>query len=158
VAYSVYTVLGKRWNATGVPALAVGTALGAIPFLLMAVFTEPLVPSMAAADLSSWLNLVALGVLPTGLSVIWFFSLVFQTWGGARVGHLVPCAGVRGDRIWRLAWRASYPCAPAWRRRVFGRSCARAASGSDLEGQFHERIVLAVLVSPGLCHLSQGWT
>lgn len=97
IAYAVYTVLGnKKWEATSVPALAVGTALGVIPFLLVAAFTEPLLASATSASLDSYLNLLALGILPTGISVIWYFSLVSRL-GAARASailYLVPVFGV----------------------------------------------------------------
>jgi drug/metabolite transporter (DMT)-like permease len=96
VAYSVYTVLGKKWDADSVPVLAVSTGLGVIPFIALAVFTEPFGASIATAGLGSWLNLIALGILPTGISVIWFFSLVSRL-GAARASvilYLVPVFGL----------------------------------------------------------------
>ncbi len=96
IAYAIYTVLGKKWEATSVPALAVGTALGVIPFLLVAALTEPLLASATSASLGSYVNLLALVVLPTGISVIWYFSLVSRL-GAARasaISYLVPVFGV----------------------------------------------------------------
>ncbi|MGE5579426.1 MAG: DMT family transporter [Bacillota bacterium] len=101
VAYAVYTVLGKKWNATGVPALAVGTWLGVIPFVMLAAFTEPFVGSLTSADLASWASLIALGILPTGLAVIWYFGLVSNL-GAARASallYLVPVFGVVESRV-----------------------------------------------------------
>lgn len=107
LTYSVYTVLGKKWGASSSPVLAVSTGLGVLPFLLLAGFTEPFAASLATARLSSWLNLITLGILPTGLAVIWFFRLVSKL-GAARasiISYLVPVFGlvqsslILGERI-----------------------------------------------------------
>lgn len=96
VTYAAYTVLGKKWGASSSPVLAVSTGLGVIPFLLLAGFTEPLASSLVTARLTSWLNLIALGILPTGVAVIWFFGLVSEL-GAARasvITYLVPVFGL----------------------------------------------------------------
>jgi drug/metabolite transporter (DMT)-like permease len=96
VTYSVYTVLGKKLEASSAPVLAVSTGLGVIPFLLWAAFTEPLLPSLATATASTWATLAALGALPTGLAVVWYFGLVSRL-GAARastVSYMVPVFGL----------------------------------------------------------------
>jgi len=96
ISYAMYTVLGKKWDASSVPVLAVSTGLGVIPFLAVAAATEPFGPSLAAASPQTWLNLIALGVLPTGVAVIWYFMLVSKL-GATRascVSYLVPVFGL----------------------------------------------------------------
>lgn len=101
IAYAVYTVLGKKWDATGIPALAIGTWLGVVPFVILAAFTESFMASVVSADMVSWVNLIALGILPTGLAVIWYFGLVSNL-GAARASallYLVPVFGVVQSRV-----------------------------------------------------------
>lgn len=96
VTYSVYTVYGKKWDASSPPVLAVSTGLGVMPFLAYAALTEPLAASLSAARPIVLLDLIALGILPTGLAVIWFFGLV-EKLGAARasvISYLVPVFGL----------------------------------------------------------------
>lgn len=96
ITYSIYTVLGKKLDASSSSVLAVSTGLGVIPFLLWSAFTEPLLPSLATATGRTWATLAALGVLPTGLAVIWYFGLVSKL-GAARastISYLVPVFGL----------------------------------------------------------------
>ncbi len=96
ITYSAYTVLGKKLGASSTSVLAVSTGLGTIPFLLWAVFREPLLPALRSVPSSAWTNLVALGILPTGIAVVWYFSLVSRL-GAARasaVSYLVPVFGL----------------------------------------------------------------
>jgi drug/metabolite transporter (DMT)-like permease len=96
ITYALYTVLGKKWDASSVPVLAVSTGLGVIPFLVLAAVTEPFGQSLAAASPQTWLNLIALGVLPTGMAVIWYFMLVSRL-GATRascISYLVPVFGL----------------------------------------------------------------
>ncbi len=96
ISYALYTVLGKKWDASSVPVLAVSTGLGVIPFLALAALTEPLGQSLAAASPGTWLSLAALGILPTGVAVIWYFMLVSRLGAtrAASVSYLVPVFGL----------------------------------------------------------------
>jgi drug/metabolite transporter (DMT)-like permease len=96
ISYALYTVLGKKWDASSVPVLAVSTGLGVIPFLALAAVTEPMGQSLTAASPQTWSSLIALGVLPTGVAVIWYFMLVSRL-GATRaslVSYLVPVFGL----------------------------------------------------------------
>lgn len=100
-AYSVYTVLGKRHDASSLPVLAVSTWLGVLPLAVVALVTEPALPSVAAASAPSWLALLALAALPTAVAVIWFFGLVAKA-GAARASlilYLVPVFGLVQSRL-----------------------------------------------------------
>lgn len=101
LAYSVYTVLGKRHDASSLPVLAISTWLGVIPLCLAALLVEPAIPAVAQAGLRSWLALLALAALPTAIAVIWFFSLVARI-GAARASlilYLVPVFGLVQSRF-----------------------------------------------------------
>ena len=58
ISYALYTVLGKKWDASSVPVLAVSTGLGVIPFLALAAVTG-YGQSLAAASPQTWLSLIA---------------------------------------------------------------------------------------------------
>lgn len=101
LAYSAYTILGKRHDAAALPVLAVSTWLGALPLAVVAFWVDRPIAAIAAARPVSWLALLALAALPTALAVIWFFGLVARA-GAARASlilYLVPVFGLVQSRF-----------------------------------------------------------
>lgn len=100
-AYSVYTVLGKRYDASSLPVLAVSTWLGVLPLIAIALVVERPARAIAGAGAAAWCGLLALAALPTALAVIWFFALVSRI-GAARASlilYLVPVFGLVQSRL-----------------------------------------------------------
>lgn len=101
ISYSVYTVLGKHYEATSLPVLAASTRLGVLPLLAAALVLERPWRALSAAGAAAWAGLVALAALPTALAVIWFFTLVARI-GATRASlilYLVPVFGLVQSRL-----------------------------------------------------------